>query len=156
MIQNHQGVKHTQFTQRVRNTISNSQLLHYLEEAHNPHITHLQASNPVTFGTSFFLPTGGHSVSNARDPSPIRQYHDDTESPRSDSQSIREDNSQSDSSSDDDMKEARREVRQLFAEADRRSEDEDSSHNGSDFSRDLSDDLCNTHGPIPPWSDDDE
>jgi hypothetical protein len=49
-------------TQKVQNTISNSQILHYLEEAHNPHITHLQAINPVTFGTSFFLPTGGHSV----------------------------------------------------------------------------------------------
>jgi hypothetical protein len=60
--------------QRVQHTISNSQLLHYLNEAHNPHVTHLQASNPVTFGTSFFLPTGGHSVSSARDPSPTRQY----------------------------------------------------------------------------------
>ncbi len=54
------------------------------------------------------------------------------------------------------MKEARREARQLFAEADRRFEDKDSSHNGSDFSRDLSDDLCNTHGPTPPWSDSDD
>ncbi len=37
-------------TQRVQNTISNSQLLHYLNEAHNPHVTHLhlQATNPVT------------------------------------------------------------------------------------------------------------
>jgi hypothetical protein len=54
------------------------------------------------------------------------------------------------------MKEARREARQLFAEADRRSEDEDSSHNGSDFDRDASDDLCNTHGSTSPWSDSDE
>jgi hypothetical protein len=88
-------------TQQVRQAIANSQLLHYVEEAHNPHITHLQASNPVTFGTSFFLPTGGHSVSRARDPSPIRQYQDETESSQSDSHSIREDNSQSDNSSED-------------------------------------------------------
>ncbi len=89
-------------------------------------------------------------MSSARDPSPIYQYQDDAESSRSETHSIREDNSQSDSSSDDDMKEARREARLLFAEADRRSEDEDSSHNGSDFSRDASDDLCNTHGATPP------
>jgi hypothetical protein len=90
-------------------------------------------------------------LSNARDPSPIHQYQDDAESSRSETRSIHEDNLQSDSSSDDDMKIARREARQLFAEADRCSEDEDSSHNGSDFSRDLSDDLCNTHGPAPPY-----
>jgi hypothetical protein len=90
-------------TQRVQNTISNSQLLHYLDEAHNPHITHLQASNPVTFGTSFFLPTKGHSVSSARDPSPVHQYRDDAESSRSETRSIHEDNLQSDSSSDDNM-----------------------------------------------------
>jgi hypothetical protein len=110
-------------TQRVQSTISNSQLLHYLEEAHNPHITHLQASNPVTFGTSFFLPTGGHSVSSARDPSPIHQYQDDTDSSRSDSRSIRENNSQSDNSSEDSDN-----------EADKRSDDQGSSHRGSDSS----------------------
>jgi hypothetical protein len=49
----------------------------YIQEAYNPHITHLQASSPVSFNTSFFIPTGGHSVSNARDPSPIRQFQDD-------------------------------------------------------------------------------
>jgi hypothetical protein len=54
------------------------------------------------------------------------------------------------------MKEARREARQLFAEADTRSEDEGSSHRRSDFSGDLSDDLCNTYGPTPPWSDSDD
>jgi hypothetical protein len=110
-------------TQRVQSTISNNQLLHYLEEAHNPHITHLQASNPVTFGTSFFLPTGGHSVSSARDPSPIHQYQDDTDSSRSDSRSICENNSQSDNSSEDSDN-----------EADKRSDDQGSSHRGSDSS----------------------
>ena len=110
-------------TQRVQSTISNNQLLPYLEEAHNPHITHLQASNPVTFGTSFFLPTGGHSVSSARDPSPIHQYQDDTDSSRSDSRSIRENNSQSDNSSEDSDN-----------EADKRSDDQGSSHRGSDSS----------------------
>jgi hypothetical protein len=69
----------TQHVPHVRQTIANSQLLHYLQEAHNPHTTHLQASNPVSFNTSFFLPTGGHSVSSVGDLSPIRQYHDDTD-----------------------------------------------------------------------------
>ena len=112
-----------QVTQCVQHTISNSQLLHYLDEAHNPHITHLQASNPVTFGTSFFLPTGGHSVSSARDLSPIHQYQDDTELSRSKTHSIREDTSQSDSSSEDSDN-----------EADKRSDDQGSSHRGSDSS----------------------
>jgi hypothetical protein len=132
-------------TQQAHQAIANSQLLHHLEEAHNPHITHLQASNPVTFGTSFFLPTEGHSVSSASDPSPIRQYQDDTESSRSDSRSIREDNSQSDSSSEDGD-----------IEAGKRSDDQGSSHRGSDSSGDLSDQLGNTYGGSPPWSDDDE
>jgi hypothetical protein len=129
-------------TQRVQNTISNSQLLHYLDEAHNPHVTHLQASNPVTFGTSFFLPTGGHSVSSARDPSPIRQHQ--AESPQSDSHSLREDNSQSDNSSED-----------SDIEAEKRSDDQGSSHRGSDSSGDLSDQVRNTYGDSPPWSDSD-
>jgi hypothetical protein len=132
-------------TQRVQHTISNSQLLNYLNEAHNPHITHLQASNPVTFGTSFFLPTGGHSVSSARDPSPIRQYQDGNESSQSDTHSIREDNSQSDNSSED-----------SDVEAEQRSDDQRSSYRGSDSSSDLTDQAHNSHGDSPPWSDDDE
>jgi hypothetical protein len=134
-----------QVTQRVQHTISNSQLLHYLDEAHNPHITHLQASNPVTFGTSFFLPTGGHSVSSARDLSPIHQYQDDTELSRSKTHSIREDTSQSDSSSED-----------SDIEAEKRSDDERSSHRGSDSSGDLTYQVRNTYGDSPPWSDSDE
>jgi hypothetical protein len=83
-------------------------------------------------------------VSSARDPSPIRQYQDETESSQSDSHSIREDNSQSDDnlSEDSDM------------EAEKRSDDQGSSHRGSDFSGDASDQLCNTYGDSPPWSDD--
>ncbi len=73
---NPDDVNVTQHVPHVRQTFANSQLLTYLEQAHNPHITHLQASNPVSFNTSFFLPTGGHSVSNAGDLSPIRQYQD--------------------------------------------------------------------------------
>jgi hypothetical protein len=119
--------------------------LHYLNEAHNPHVTHLQASNPVTFGTSFFLPTGGHSVSSARDPSPIRQYQDGNESSQSDTHSIREDNSQSDNSSED-----------SDVEAEQRSDDQRSSYRGSDSSSDLTDQAHNSHGDSPPWSDDDE
>ncbi len=42
----------TQHVPHVRQTIANSQLLHYLQEAHNPHTTHLQASNSVSFNTS--------------------------------------------------------------------------------------------------------
>ncbi len=112
-----------QHVPNVRQTIANSQLLHYLEEAHNPHTTHLQASNPVTFNTSFFLPTGGHSVSNARDLSPIRQYHDDTETSQSDSHSMREYDSQSDSSSENNDN-----------EAENRSDDPESSDRNSDDS----------------------
>ena len=132
-------------TQRVQHTISNSQLSHYLNEAHNPHVTHLQASNPVTFGTSFFLPTGGHSVSSARDPSPIRQCQDENESSQSDSHSIREDNSQSDNSSED-----------SDVEAEKRFDDQGSSHRGSDSSGDLSEQVRNTFGDSPPWSDSDD
>ncbi len=132
--------------QHVQNKISNSQLLNYLDEAHNPHITHLQASiNPVTFGTSFFLPTGGHSVGSTRDASPIHQYQDENESSQSDSHSIREDNSQSDNSSED-----------SDVEAGKRSDDQVSSHRGSDSSGDLSDQVHGAYGDSPPWSDDDE
>ncbi len=130
----------TQHVPHVRQTIANSQLLHYLQEANDPHITHLQASNPVSFNTSFFLPTGGHSVSNVGDLSPIHQYQDETEGSQSDSYSICENDSQSDSSSEDSDK-----------EAGKRSDDQESSNRGSDVSDDLSDQLCNTHGDTPSW-----
>jgi hypothetical protein len=108
----------------VRQIFADSQLLHYLEEAHNPHITHLQASNPVSFNTSFFLPTGGHSVTDTGDLSPVRQYQDEAETSQSDSHSIRENNPQSSSSSENNDDDPKR----LFEEVDRLSEDEGSSH----------------------------
>ena len=130
----------TQHVPHVRQTIANSQLLHYLQEAHNPHTTHLQASNPVSFNTSFFLPTGGHSVSSVGDLSPIRQYHDDTDT--SDSHSLREDDSQSDSSSED-----------RYDEAEARSDDQRSPNRESDVSDDLSEQLRNAHDDAMSGSD---
>jgi hypothetical protein len=130
----------TQHVPHVRQTIANSQLLHYLQEAHNPHTTHLQASNPVSFNTSFFLPTGGHSVSSVGDLSPIRQYQDDTDT--SDSHSLREDDSQSDSSSEDNDE-----------GAERRSYDQGSPNRESDVSDDLSDQLRDAHDDARSGSD---
>ncbi len=132
----------TQHVPHVRQTIANSQLLHYLQEAHNPHITHLQASNPVSFNTSFFLSTGGHNVSNVGDLSPIRQYQDETDTSQSDAHSICENDSQSDSSSEDNDE-----------EAGKRSDDQASPNRGSDVSDDLSDQFGNTHDDTPSWSD---
>ncbi len=133
----------TQHIPHVRQTIANSLLLHYLQEAHNPLTTHLQASNPVSFNTSFFLPTGGHSVSSVGDLSPIRQYQDDTETSHSDSHSLREDDSQSDSSSEDN-----------YERAEKRSDDQGSSNRESDLSDNLSDQLRNSHDDIASWSGD--
>ncbi len=84
-------------------------------------------------------------MSSARDPSPIYQYQDDTESSRSEAHSIREDNSQSDNTSEDND-----------IGAEKRSDDQESSHRGSDISDDLSDQVDNTYGGSPPWSDSDE
>jgi hypothetical protein len=39
----------------VRQTIASTSLLHYIQEAHKPHNNSLQASNPVSMNTSFFL-----------------------------------------------------------------------------------------------------
>ena len=89
----------------VRQTIASTPLLHYIQEAHKPHHISLQASNPVSMNTSFFLQAEGHSADSTGDQSPIHKYtsnddESDTQSD-SDSQSLREDNSQSDSNSDD-------------------------------------------------------
>ena len=84
-------------------------------------------------------------MSSARDLSPIHQYQDDTELSRSETHSIREDTSQSDSSSED-----------SDIEAEKRSDDERSSHRGSDSSGDLTYQVRNTYGDSPPWSDSDE
>ena len=88
----------------VRQTIASTSLLHYIQEAHKPQNNSLQASNPVSMNTSFFLQAEGHSADSTGDQSPIHQYasnndESDTQS-NSDSQSLREDNSQSDSNSD--------------------------------------------------------
>ena len=89
----------------VRQTIASTPLLHHIQEAHNPQGNSLQASNPVSMNTSFFLQAEGHSADSTGDQSPIHQYTSgDDESDKqsdSDSQSLREDISQSDSNSDD-------------------------------------------------------
>jgi hypothetical protein len=79
--------------------------LQYIQEAHKPQNTSLQASNPVSMNTSFFLQAEGHSAGSTGDQSPIHKYasSDDKSDSQSDSdsQSLREDDSQSDSNSDD-------------------------------------------------------
>jgi len=89
----------------VRQTIASTTLLQYIQEAHKPHNTSLQASNPVSMNTSFFLQAEGQSAGSTRDQSPIHQYasSDDKSDSQSDSdsQSLREDDSQSDHNSDD-------------------------------------------------------
>ncbi len=73
--------------------------------AHKPHSTSLQASNPVSMNTSFFLQAEGQSEDSTGDQSPIHRYtssNDETDKQSdSDSQSLRENDSQSDRSSDD-------------------------------------------------------
>ena len=89
----------------VRQTIASTTLLHYIQEAHKPHNISLQASNPVSMNTSFFLQAEGHRADNTGDQSPIHKYaSSNDESDRqsdSDSQSLRENDSQSDHNSDD-------------------------------------------------------
>jgi hypothetical protein len=89
----------------VRQTIASTTLLQYIQEAHKPHNTSLQASNPVSMNTSFFLQAEGHSASSTGDQSPIHKYasSDDKSDSQSDSdsQSLREDDSQSGNDSDD-------------------------------------------------------
>ena len=89
----------------VRQTIASTPLLHHIQEAHKPQRNSLKASNPVSMNTSFFLQAEGHSADSTGDQSPIHQYTsgDDKSDKQSDSdsQSLREDVSQSDSNSDD-------------------------------------------------------
>ncbi len=54
----------------VRQTIASTPLLHYIQEAHKPHNNSLQASNPVSMNTSFFLQAEGHSADSTGDQSP--------------------------------------------------------------------------------------
>ena len=83
----------------VRQTIASTSLLHYIQEAHKPHNNSLQASNPVSMNTSFFLQAEGHSADSTGEQSPIHRYtSSDDESDRpsdSDSHSLRENDSQS-------------------------------------------------------------
>ncbi len=82
-------------------------------------------------------------MSSLGDLSPIRQYQDDTETSQSDSHSIREDYSQSDSLSEDNDE-----------EAEEHSDDQGSPNIKSDVSNDLSDQLRNAHDDTTSWSDD--
>jgi hypothetical protein len=88
----------------VRQTIASTSLLHYIQEAHKPHSNSLQASNPLSMNTSFFLQAEGHSADSTGDQYPIHRYtssNDESDKQSdSDSQSLREDDSQSDRSSD--------------------------------------------------------
>jgi hypothetical protein len=95
----------------VRQTIASTSLLQYIQEAHKPQNTSLQASNPVSMNTSFFLQAEGQSVDSTGDQSTIHRYtssndESDKQSDKdsqsdSDAQSLREDDSQSEHSSDD-------------------------------------------------------
>ncbi len=89
----------------VRQTIASTSLLQYIEDAHKPHNISLQASNPVSMNTSFFLQAEGQSADSTGDQSPIHRYtssNDESDKQSdTDSQSLREDDSQSDHSSDD-------------------------------------------------------
>jgi hypothetical protein len=87
----------------VRQTIASTPLLHYIQEAHKPQNSSLNASKTVSMNTSFFLQAEGHSADSTGDQSPIHRYSSSSdESDKqsdSDSRSIREHNSQD---SDDD------------------------------------------------------
>ena len=89
----------------VRQTIASTTLLQYIQEAHKPQNSSLQASNPVSMNTSFFLQAEGHSAGSTGDQSPIHKYasSDDKSDSQSDSdsQSLREDDSQSENNSDE-------------------------------------------------------
>jgi hypothetical protein len=69
----------------VRQTIASTPLLQYIQEAHKPHNISLQASNPVSMNTCFFLQAEGHSADNTGDQSPIHKYASSND--KSDSQS---------------------------------------------------------------------
>ena len=65
----------TQHVPHVRHKIASTNLLHCIQETHKLHTISLQASNPVSLNTSFFLQAEGQDVSNTGDLSPIRQQH---------------------------------------------------------------------------------
>ncbi len=84
----------TQHVPHVRHKIASTNLLHCIQEAHKLHTISLEASNPVSLNTSFFLQAEGQDVSNTGDLSPIRQQHGKHHS---------SDNSKTTCSSDSDM-----------------------------------------------------
>ena len=101
----------TQHVPHVRHKIASTNLLHCIQETHKLHTISLQASNPVSLNTSFFLQAEGQDVSNTGELSPIRQHHgnrqssdeyntDSTSSSESGLRSSNEDDSFSDSASD--------------------------------------------------------
>jgi hypothetical protein len=127
----------TQHVNHVRNKIRDTSILQYIQEAHKPHSNSLRRNHLVSMNTSFFTQAEGQDVSNIGDLSPISQYHgnshhnDDKESSESNSQ--REEDSQSDNSSDDSRTE------RIRSDED----DEGSSHRGSEFADDMSDNYHN-------------
>ncbi len=121
----------TAHVSHVRQTIASTPLLQYIQEAYNPQSKSLQASNPVSMNTSFFLQAEGHSADSTGDHSPIHRYSSssdkaDTQSD-SDSRSIREDNSQdsddnhnsdNDRDSDDDDHNSQHDGNSLYSNSD--------------------------------------
>ena len=72
---NTHDINANQHVAHVRHKIASTNLLHCIKEAHKLHTISLQASNPVSLNTSFFLQAEGQDVSNTGDLSPIRQQH---------------------------------------------------------------------------------
>jgi hypothetical protein len=108
----------------VKQTIASTPLLQYIQEAHKPQNNSLQASNPVSMNTSFFLQAEGRSAHSTGDQSPIHRYSSSNDEADiqsdSDSRSICEDHSQD---SDEDHN----------SDNDRNSDDDDhnSQHDGN-------------------------
>ena len=93
----------TAHVSHVRQTIASTPLLQYIQEAYNPQSNSLQASNPVSMNTSFFLQAEGHSADSTGERSPIHQYEsqNDESDNQSDSDSrSSEEDPQSDTHSD--------------------------------------------------------
>jgi hypothetical protein len=126
----------TQHVPHVRQTIANSNLLQYIQEAHKPHTNRLQASNPVSLNMNFFLQAEGQDVSNTGELSPIRQH-------RGNRQSSDEDGTDSRSSSESGLRSS--------------NEDDYLSDSASDRSRSASaDDSNHSYNESPLYDEHDE
>jgi hypothetical protein len=126
----------TQHVPHVRQTIANSNLLQYIQEAHKPHTNRLQASNPVSLNMNFFLQAEGQDVNNTGELSPIRQHHDHR-------QSSDEDDTDNRSSSESGLRSS--------------NEDDLYSDSASDRSRSASaDDSNHSYNESPLYDDQDE